>query len=109
MRFVVPSICITEANMTRAHPAQYMANVAMKANLKVTGINHSTPGIEELLNNTFVLGADCTHLGSGALVGNPSVAAVVGSLTKNGGRSCGRFQLQAPKLEVCISLLLSND
>jgi eukaryotic translation initiation factor 2C len=94
--FVVQTICITEANMTRAQPAQYMAN------LKMAGNNHSAPGIDKWLKNTLVLGADCTHPGSGVLMGTPSIAAVVGSLEADGGRFCSNFQLQKPKQEVCV-------
>jgi eukaryotic translation initiation factor 2C len=79
---------------------QYMANVAMKANLKGAGINHSAPGVSNWLSNTLVIGADVTHPGSGALEGSPSVAAMVGSLEASGGRFRGKMELQPGKQEV---------
>ena len=102
--YVLQSICMIEANTKGNGIAQYMANIAMKANLKMAGINHSTPGLDKDLSNTLILGADCTHPGSGALAGSPSVAAVVGSLEANGGRFRGKLKLQRPKEEVCLVL-----
>lgn len=104
--FAVQSICMTETNMTApgGNITQYMANIAMKANLKMAGTNHSSPGIETWMKNTLVLGADCTHPGSAALLGSPSVAAVVGSLEANGGRLRGKLKLQKGKQEVSVSL-----
>ncbi|KAG9194153.1 hypothetical protein G6011_04188 [Alternaria panax] len=102
--FVLQSICMTVSSMRGGNITQYMANVAMKANLKMAGINHSAPGIETWLNKTLVLGADCTHPGSGALKGSPSVAAVVGSLDANGGRFRGKLKLQPGKQEIIDGL-----
>ncbi|KAH6883189.1 Piwi domain-containing protein [Alternaria rosae] len=104
--FAVQSICMTETNMTApgGNITQYMANIAMKANLKMAGINHSSPGIETWMKNTLVLGADCTHPGSAALLGSPSVAAVVGSLEANGGRFRGKLKLQKGKQEIITDL-----
>jgi eukaryotic translation initiation factor 2C len=106
--FILQSICVTEEKMkpknsgwtNRAALGQYMANVAMKANLKRAGINHSAHGVDQWLQNTLVLGADVTHPGSGAVPGSPSIAAVVGSLEASGGRFRGNMQMQAPKKEV---------
>jgi eukaryotic translation initiation factor 2C len=100
--FVFQSICMTMASMRGANITQYMANVAMKANLKMAGINHSAQGIDTWLDKTLVLGADCTHPGSGAVKGSPSVTAVVGSLEANGGRFCGKLRLQPGKQEVYV-------
>ena len=106
--FALQSICITEANLepkkrgwanTQAI-SQYMANVAMKANLKGSGINHSARGVRDRLSDTLVIGADVTHPGSGALQGCPSIAAVVGSLDDSGGLFRGKLTLQPAKQEV---------
>ncbi|CAN9434596.1 unnamed protein product [Alternaria alternata] len=87
---------------------QYMANVAMKENLKMAGINHSAQGVEEQLENTIVIGADVTHPGSGALQGTPSIAAIVSSLEANGGRFRGNMRLQSAKQEIipCLGDML---
>ncbi|KAL1798359.1 hypothetical protein ACET3X_002396 [Alternaria dauci] len=102
--FVLQSICMTLNSMRGGGIAQYMANVAMKANLKMAGINHSAAGVDTWLDKTLVLGADCTHPGSGALKGSPSVAAVVGSLEANGGRFRGKLKLHPGKQEIIYDL-----
>ena len=106
--FILQSICVTEDKMRPKNLdwsndsalGQYMANVAMKENLKMAGINHSAQGVEEQLENTIVIGADVTHPGSGALQGTPSIAAIVSSLEANGGRFRGNMRLQSAKQEV---------
>lgn len=102
--YVLQSICMTQSNMVqhgKGVSPQYMANIAMKANLKMAGQNHSAQGVNAWLQDTLVLGADVTHPGSGALEGTPSIAAVVGSIEANGGRFQGIMCLQAAKQEVC--------
>jgi eukaryotic translation initiation factor 2C len=106
---VLQSICATATNfLKQKDPSQYMANVAMKANLKMAGVNHSTDGISHYLRNTLVLGADVTHPGNGALHGTPSIAAVVGSYEDNGGRFIGRMRLQEAKQEVSVHHFLAT-
>ncbi|KAH7092064.1 ribonuclease H-like domain-containing protein [Paraphoma chrysanthemicola] len=81
------AICATERNF-RPGPKfggwnddksmqQYMANVAMKANLKVAGLNHTALGVEDWLSNTLVLGSDLTHPGNGAVDNCPSTSALM--------------------------------
>jgi eukaryotic translation initiation factor 2C len=38
--------------------------------------------------------SDVTHAGPGSLLGTPSVAAVVGSVSQNGGKFLGSMRLQ---------------
>ncbi|KAF2643954.1 Piwi-domain-containing protein [Massarina eburnea CBS 473.64] len=100
--FVFHSICVTENNFRPKQGwsninamRQYTANVAMKANLKMIGINHSAQQLfKQFLENTLILGADLTHPGSGAVMGSPSIAAVVGSVEANVGRFRGIMRLQ---------------
>ncbi|KAF2024624.1 stem cell self-renewal protein Piwi, partial [Setomelanomma holmii] len=79
---------------------QYMANVAMKVNLKGAGINHTTQGVANWMGDTLVLGADVTHPGSSALAGSPSITAMVGSMEASGGRFTGNMQMQQAKTEI---------
>lgn len=58
----------------------YMANVAMKVNIKTSGINHSVSKPHPILKGTLLLGADATRPGGTSNPGTPSVAAVVASL-----------------------------
>jgi hypothetical protein len=105
--FVLHSLCASATTFQKQHTpsakTQYIANIAMKANLKRAGINHSAVGVDAFLKNTLVLGADVTHPGSGALRGSPSIAAVVGSLEASGGRFPGRMKLQPPGQEVSLA------
>jgi eukaryotic translation initiation factor 2C len=84
--------------------AQYMGNIAMKANLKKGGVNHATKLVQNVAKDTLVLGADVTHPSPGALPGAPSIAAVVGSLGGTGGKFVGEMSLQiTDRKEVCFS------
>ncbi|KAH4122881.1 hypothetical protein HBH47_082000 [Parastagonospora nodorum] len=79
---------------------QYWGNIAMKMNLKAGGINHSVDGVEQIMKDTLVLGADCTHPESNSLAGTPSIAAIVGSVDAKGGKFLGSMRLQ-PRLIAC--------
>jgi eukaryotic translation initiation factor 2C len=112
------SICMTEekcldARSVRRHPngnvtgtirrtAQYMGNIAMKANLKRGGVNHATRLVQTVARDTLVLGADVTHPSPGVLPGAPFIAALVGSLDGTGGKFVGELSLQnTDRKEVC--------
>lgn len=73
---------------------QYMANIAMKANMKAGGINHTATGVSDWLQNTLVVGADLTHPGSGAIENCPSISAVVSSVDETGGWFIGQQYLE---------------
>jgi eukaryotic translation initiation factor 2C len=93
------SLCITEKPNYRNRALNkdlrgYFGNVMMKANLKAGGINHTVDGIADILKDTLVLGADVTHPGQSALLGTPSIAAIVGSVDKTGGKFLGSMRLQ---------------
>ncbi|KAF1951180.1 Piwi-domain-containing protein [Byssothecium circinans] len=92
------ALCVTEKPNYKGGQVQniagYFGNVMMKANLKAGGTNHSVEGIADIMNDTLVLGADVTHPGPGALLGTPSIAAIVGSVDKTGGKFLGSMRLQ---------------
>lgn len=59
----------------------YFANVALKINLKLGGINHKLRDQNGLYANTMVIGVDVTHPSPGATQKTaPSVAAMVASV-----------------------------
>ncbi|TFK71981.1 Piwi-domain-containing protein, partial [Pluteus cervinus] len=61
---------------------QYLANVALKVNIKLGGVNHIlTAGATNWLTAkpTMLVGIDVTHRSPGSREGTPSVAAVVAS------------------------------
>ncbi|KAH7380393.1 hypothetical protein DE146DRAFT_295085 [Phaeosphaeria sp. MPI-PUGE-AT-0046c] len=82
---------------------QYMAHVAMKANIKLYGVNHTAVGVAGLLGKTLVLGADLTHPGPGAIDSCPSISSVVSSVENSGGWFLGQSFLQ-PKSEIVHNL-----
>ena len=65
---------------------QYIANLALKFNLKLGGVNHSLPpdrlGFLQK-GNTMVMGIDVTHPSPGQIKEGPSIAAVVASIDKH--------------------------
>lgn len=71
-----------------------MANVMMKANLKLSGVNHSVNKVRCRLSNTLIIGADVTHPGFSTLPGTPSIAAVLGSVESTGGKFLGSMRFQ---------------
>lgn len=97
-KYCFRSICATQDNFQHrkgnGSMQQYMANVAMKANLKFAKINHTVTGVSNWLNNTMVLGADLTHPGGGAIDNCPSIAAIVSSTESTGGFFMGQLGLQ---------------
>lgn len=61
--------------------AQYFANVALKINLKLGGINHPLRNQISLYETTMVIGIDVTHPSPGSTKKTaPSVAAMVASV-----------------------------
>lgn len=103
--FGIPSIVMVETSNIKGKGwnktglDQYIGNIMMKANLKMGVINQSAVSskgnIEKYLTDTLVLDSDVTHPSNGALFGCPSVAALVGSVEKTGGRFLGSLSLQS--------------
>ncbi|KAJ4351686.1 uncharacterized protein N0V89_007029 [Didymosphaeria variabile] len=95
-KFGKHSLCVTEAKF-RSKLGEKMGNLMLKANLKTGGINHTIHGgqIQRMFGDTLVLGADVTHPGPTAIVGCPSIAAIVGSVDELAGRFLGSMRLQS--------------
>ncbi|KAH7380394.1 Piwi domain-containing protein [Phaeosphaeria sp. MPI-PUGE-AT-0046c] len=98
-RYGIHSVCVTWDKKRGFNP-QYWANIALKLNLKLGGINHTVRGIETIMKDTLVLGADVTHPGQGSLLGTPSIAAIVGSVDQTAGKFLGSMRLQ-PRDSAC--------
>jgi hypothetical protein len=105
-KFGFHSICVTEAANIETKPKkgtevgdlrplnQYLGNVMMKVNLKFGGTNHSTELVRGKMKNTWILGADVSHAGPGAIQYCPAIAAIVGSVDDIGGQYLGSMRLQ---------------
>jgi eukaryotic translation initiation factor 2C len=94
----VPSICMTTSAVKHSKFGDYMGNLAMKANLKTAGSNHSITGdqsvLKSVLKDTLVLGADVTHPGNGSITACPSITAIVGPVDDHAGRFLGSMRIQ---------------
>ncbi|KAM0362011.1 hypothetical protein ACHAPK_011567 [Fusarium culmorum] len=81
---------------------QYMANVALKFNLKLGGINQMVEnknlGIIDQ-NKTMVVGIDVTHPSPGSSSNAPSVSAMVASIDKFLGQWPATLRIQRPRQE----------
>lgn len=79
----IPTVCGVLGTIIRQRdPQQYFANVAMKFNLKLGGMNHvvdlrKTTRLDEL---TILFGIDVTHPSPGSNSSSPSIAGVVASV-----------------------------
>lgn len=81
---------------------QYMANIALKFNLKLGGINqiveNKNIGIVEQ-NKTMVVGIDVTHPSPGSSSNAPSVSAMVASIDKFLGQWPATLRIQRARQE----------
>lgn len=99
------TVCFTVGKLAKANP-QFWANLCLKFNLKLGGVNH-LPALEGTGNNsaftvlgrdTMVVGADVSHSPS-HMRHCPSVAALVASEDSNYANFPGSMRLQASKQE----------
>lgn len=89
---------------------QFFANLALKINVKMGGLNHrldeqSTMALRQ--RPTMLVGMDVTHPGFGTVQGTPSIAAVVGNVDSSFGQFPASLRIQEPRKEVrvfnCVS------
>lgn len=80
--FGISTVCVRfEKKKFEQGAFSYFANVALKINLKLGGINHKLKDQNGLYANTMVIGVDVTHPSPGATKKTaPSVAAMVASV-----------------------------
>ncbi|EDN10395.1 hypothetical protein HCAG_06198 [Histoplasma mississippiense (nom. inval.)] len=80
----IHTICVVAEKFGKNQP-QYFANVALKFNLKLGGINHKLqPSKLGIISEgkTMVVGIDVTHPAPGSLPTAPSIAGMVASVDK---------------------------
>lgn len=105
----VPSVCVQVSKFRKSQP-QYFANVALKINMKMGGINHKLvdpPGSAPTLTwlrdpsqPTMLVGMDVTHPSPGSIKGTPSIAAVVATIDEHFGQFPASLRIQQTKKEV---------
>ncbi|RUS34172.1 Piwi domain-containing protein [Jimgerdemannia flammicorona] len=101
----VSSQCV-QAVHTFEPKKQYCANVCLKVNLKLGGMNSflnrdQIPFIAE--QPTILFGADVTHPAPGA-VNKPSIAAVCGSMDSRASRYSASIRVQEGRVEIISDL-----
>ncbi|XP_006458774.1 argonaute-like protein [Agaricus bisporus var. bisporus H97] len=87
---------------------QYWANVALKVNVKIGGINctperRAVPILSDPANATIIMGADVQHPAPGA-EGRPSFTAVVGSVDQMASKYVAANALQVGRQELIDDL-----
>ncbi|SCZ89482.1 BZ3500_MvSof-1268-A1-R1_Chr1-1g01209 [Microbotryum saponariae] len=99
----VATQCLSVPKAKRGNP-QYYANVALKVNCKLSGVNATVnlgpacpPNIP-----TMIIGADVTHPGPGSFA--PSIAAVVATMNKDFTLYGSRIHVQNSRVELITDL-----
>lgn len=100
------NICVVGSKFARANP-QYLANVALKVNLKLGGRNQTLAGsklgfISE--GKTIVVGIDVTHPSPGSKDNAPSVASIVASVDKTLAQWPADLRIQPGRQEMVEDL-----
>lgn len=102
------TVCVHSAKIRKEKgQPQYFANVALKFNMKLGGVNHALDqkSMEWLKQApTMLVGIDVTHPGPGSVKGTPSIAAVVASCDPDFGQYPASMQIQESKKEMVTNL-----
>ncbi len=105
----VPNVCVQAGKIRKERgQLQYYANVALKVNMKLGGMNHSVddPSLSKLRQPpTMLVGMDVTHPGPSTVKGTPSIAAVVASADLRFSQYPASMRIQETKKEVCWHFL----
>jgi eukaryotic translation initiation factor 2C len=100
----VGPVCVRENNVGKLTDPAFQANLALKFNVKLGGINHrvedATMQILRRKNGTMVVGANVTHPGVGSLPHCPSAAGVVATIDTTATTYPGSLRLQRSKQEI---------
>ena len=100
----VATVCVHAGKFRKEKgQMQYFANVALKFNIKLGGLNHMlAPENMAWLDEapTMLVGMDVTHPGLGSVRGTPSVAALVASIDRYMGQFPASMRLQESRKEV---------
>lgn len=100
----VATICVQVSKFRKEKgQLQYFANVALKLNMKMGGVNHRMEGPNAAWlkkEPTMLVGIDVTHPGFGTVKGTPSIAAVVASVDADYGQFPASLRIQQSKQEV---------
>ena len=102
----VHTVCVVGSKFAKSSP-QYFANVALKFNLKLGGINQLVDNSRLGIINedkTMVVGIDVTHPSPGSASNAPSVAGMVASVDKWLGQWPADLRVQESRKEMVSEL-----
>ncbi|KZT55699.1 Piwi-domain-containing protein [Calocera cornea HHB12733] len=107
IRWGIPTQCMQAAKAIKAN-AQYFANVMLKVNVKMGGVNvipdrRSVPYLMDASNPTLVLGADSIHPTPGSEM-RPTFTAVVSSVDTNVSKYYAQMRPQDSRQEIIADL-----
>jgi eukaryotic translation initiation factor 2C len=103
----IPNICNIGSKFSKEKgQMQYFANVAMKFNQKLGGVNHTVElsKMSPLDDQTIVFGIDVTHPSPGSAETAPSIAGVVASVDKNFSQFPASMRTQKGRQEMVAEL-----
>jgi eukaryotic translation initiation factor 2C len=103
----VPNICSIASKFTKEKgQMQYFANVAMKFNQKLGGMNHQIElkDLKPLDASTIVFGIDVTHPSPGSAESSPSIAGVVASIDSHFSQYPASMRTQKGREEMVADL-----
>ncbi|CAK5264708.1 unnamed protein product [Mycena citricolor] len=104
----IGSVCVqSEKIRSERGQLQYFANVALKFNMKLGGINHSLDARSVAWLNEkpiMLVGVDVTHPGPGSVKGTPSVSAVVASIDNQFAQFPASMRIQETKKEMVTEM-----
>ncbi|KDR77135.1 hypothetical protein GALMADRAFT_66053 [Galerina marginata CBS 339.88] len=104
----VATVCVHSAKIRKEKgQLQYFANVALKFNMKLGGVNHALDARSMAWLKkvpTMLVGIDVTHPGPGSVKGTPSIAAVVASCESEFAQYPASMEIQESKKEMVTNL-----
>ncbi|KAI5840506.1 Piwi domain-containing protein [Morchella snyderi] len=106
VKYGISTVCAQSSKISKMNP-QYMANVALKFNLKLMGRNHGLPSSDLGMladGTTMIVGCDVTHPSPGSLKGTPSIAGVVASVDAHFAQWPASLRLQESRKEMISGL-----
>lgn len=102
----VHTVCVVGTKFAKQQP-QYFANVALKFNLKLGGINQLLDSTKLGIiaeDKTMVVGVDVTHPSPGSALNAPSVASMVASVDRWLGQWPADLRVQESRKEMVSEL-----
>jgi len=104
----VATVCVHVGKIRKEKgQPQYFANVALKVNMKMGGVNHKldeNTGRWLSSEPTMIVGMDVTHPGPGSARGTPSIAAVVASVDNHFAQYPASLEIQESRKEMITNL-----